>query len=260
MKPERDDEHIRYFGSGFRPWDFLALVLLQEGQAGAEPKHLIVKTFLLGMLVALPVALVEAPFISSKFLLAVIAAPIIEEYAKYLVVRKTVYKHVEFDEPMDGIVYAAAAALGFASAENAFYLTAAYLSPQKLLQSSEPVSAFGVVLTVFIIRALLSVPGHALFSSMWGYALGWAKFTDGKRRGRLILKGLLLAIVFHGLFNSLLITVPLAALGMLILIPVMWRMLRRRIADALAGSPHASEREKLSDTGKSSGGGRNKGS
>lgn len=224
----------------FAPGIFWLWYFYKKDKLEPEPKQLVVKTFFLGMLVAIPVVLAELPFGNSELLLAVIAAPIIEEYAKYFVVRRTVYKNVEFDEPLDGIVYAAAAALGFASAENAVYLVAAYVGPQEFLESSEPISALGVVLTVFAIRALLSVPGHVLFSSMWGYALGQAKFAPGERGRALIRNGLILAFVLHGLFNFLLEMGLLTALGMLILVLVMWRMVHRRIASALAGSPYAS--------------------
>ncbi len=202
-----------------------------------EPKHLIVRTFFLGMLAALPAVLLELPF--SGMMLAVVAAPIIEEYAKYFVVRRTIYNSAEFDEPMDGIVYAAAAALGFASAENAAYLFTAYFSPQKFLVSSEAVSASDAVLSIFVYRALLSVPGHVLFSSMWGYALGQAKFTGEARGGKLIRNGLLLSIFLHGLFNFLVSVGPAVSLGMLVFLVVTWRMVYRKIAHALAGSPHA---------------------
>ena len=97
-----------------------------------------------------------------------------------------------------------------------------------------PVSA---LLTVFVVRALLSVPGHALFSSIWGYALGWAKFPGARTAKGVVLKGLLLAMFLHAVFNGLLVIVPWAAAGMLILVPVMWRMVNRRIADSLERSP-----------------------
>ncbi|NIS72464.1 MAG: PrsW family intramembrane metalloprotease [Proteobacteria bacterium] len=223
----------------FAPGIFWLWYFYRKDKLEPEPKLLFVRTFFLGMLAALFVVLLEVPF--SGLLLIVIAAPIIEEYAKYFVVRRTIYKNVEFDEPMDGMVYAAAAALGFASAENAGYLIDAYLSPQEALVSSEPVSAFGTVWTVFVLRALLSVPGHVLFSSMWGYALGWAKFKEAERGRRLIRSGLLLAIALHGLFNFLLVIVPLGALGMVIFVILAWRTVNRKIAHALAGSPHVFE-------------------
>ncbi|MBD2461785.1 PrsW family intramembrane metalloprotease [Oscillatoria sp. FACHB-1407] len=204
-----------------------------------EPRHLIVKTFFWGVFLAIPVLIVQIPFLmisSSMIFLAVIVAPITEEFGKYLVVRWGVYKNIEFDEPVDGIIYAAAAALGFASIENVFYLLGSYYAPQEI---TEGASASYAVLTLFVIRGLLSVPGHALWASLWGYALGVAKFSTPERASTLIRNGLLLSMFSHGLFNGLLVIFPPLALGVLVLIPLGWRMTFRRIAAALAASPHA---------------------
>ncbi len=193
-----------------------------------EPRHLIIQTFFLGALVTIPVILVELPFGGPVLFQAAIVAPIVEEYAKYFVVRHTIYKNAEFNEQMDGIVYGATAALGFASAENVLYLLEPYLS-----------SEISEVITTSVIRALISVPGHALFASMWGYALGLAKFAAPERRRGLIRNGLFLAMALHGCFNAVLSIAPWAALGIVILVPVMWRMTNRRITQAIAASPHA---------------------
>lgn len=230
----------------FAPGVFWLWYFYRKDKIEPEPKLLVLKMFGLGMLIALPVVVAEllvasdvvAVYIGWGAMSAVIVAPIIEEYAKYLVVRHTIYEHPEFDEPMDGIVYAAATALGFASVENVLYLVGAYLSPGETLQTSEPMSPFAAVLLVFAVRALLSVPGHALFSSMWGYALGRAKFTDQSAGARIVIKGLLLAMGLHAVFNALVVFIPAASIGMLILVAVMWRMVHRRINQALIDSPH----------------------
>lgn len=205
-----------------------------------EPKHLVVKTFFWGVFLAIPVIFVQLPFgiFLPEVLLFILVAPITEEYGKYLVVRWGVFKNAEFDEPVDGIIYAAAAALGFASIENVGYLLGTYFAPEEL--GGDPgTSASTAVLTLFVIRALLSVPGHALWASLWGYALGVAKFSPPERAGALIRNGLLLSMFAHGLFNGLLVIFPPAAIGVLILIPICWRMTFKRIASALAASPHA---------------------
>src|SRR5262245_18594707 len=46
----------------------------------------------------------------------------IEELLKLLVVYLYAYRREEFDEPLDGVIFSAAAALGFAAVENVFYL------------------------------------------------------------------------------------------------------------------------------------------
>jgi RsiW-degrading membrane proteinase PrsW (M82 family) len=190
-----------------------------------EPKSLIIQTFLWGMVSVIPIAIVQVLIPLPDPLGAIVVAPITEEIGKYLVVRWTVYNHPEFDEPMDGVIYAVAAALGFASLENVLYLFGEYHET-------------GSVLGIFIVRSVLSVPGHALDSSLWGFGLGMAKFAPPERRSTIIRNGLILGILLHGIFNGLLTIAPIAALGMLILVPVSWRMTNRRIMAALTGSPH----------------------
>lgn len=74
----------------------------------------------------------------------------VEEACKIAVVYWVVWRRPEFDERMDGLVYACRAGLGFALVENVMYLlNEATLSGQ---------------LTVWILRALLAVPGHALWT------------------------------------------------------------------------------------------------
>jgi len=211
----------------FAPGLFWLWYFFKRDKLEPEPLHQIRNCFFFGMAVVFPSALAEVPFsLVSLEATLVIGAPIVEELAKFLVVRYTVFRIAEFDEPMDGVVYAAAVALGFASLENAYFLLAEYRQgPQ----------AFAVV-TVF--RALLSVPGHALWSCMWGYALGIAKFSDEKLRRKLIVEGLLLAMVMHAVFNFLCLTGPIWPIGMLIVVPLMWRITSRRIEKALKASPH----------------------
>jgi len=95
-----------------------------------EPKKLVARTFLVGALVgaAMVFSLKELPFYVSLFSLAVFVAPFTEEIAKFLCVRWTVYNRSEFDEPVDGMVYATAAALGFASVENILYVVNSWAS------------------------------------------------------------------------------------------------------------------------------------
>jgi RsiW-degrading membrane proteinase PrsW (M82 family) len=190
-----------------------------------EPKILILKVFLYGMLVTIPAAVIEGILPISSLALAVVAAPVIEELAKYFAVKQTVYNSAEFDEPVDGIVYAASAALGFATLENIVYITTVYLT-----------SPLEDVLIVFALRALLSIPGHALFSSMWGYALGRAKFDPARGPG-FIVTGLTVAMVLHGTFNFFLYTSPLLALGVIVLTVLAWWTTLHLIEDALRRSP-----------------------
>jgi RsiW-degrading membrane proteinase PrsW (M82 family) len=191
-----------------------------------EPKKLVIQTFGLGILAVIPAVVLELPFRNTGVAGSVIVAPIAEEFSKFLIVWLTVYRNKEFDEPMDGIVYAAAAALGFASLENIGYFWRAY--------ENDCLST-----TVFL-RTLFSVPGHALFSCMWGYALGIKKCYAPKNR-TIVVSGLIVSVVLHGLFNGLLVQsthTGLAIVIFFIFIPIMWSMVHRRIIHTISISPH----------------------
>jgi len=115
-----------------------------------------------------------------------VVAGLTEELGKYAVVRRTVYGSPYFDEPMDGLVYSSAAALGFASLENFGYLL-----------------SFGWEL--ILIRGPYSTLAHVLFAAMWGYPLGLSKIREGGAR-RLVWFGLIGSMIAHGLFDFLLFT------------------------------------------------------
>ncbi|MBF2098518.1 MAG: PrsW family intramembrane metalloprotease [Gloeomargaritaceae cyanobacterium C42_A2020_066] len=211
------------------PGFFWLWFFYRQDRLEPEPQSLVLRTFAWGVLVTLPILAVQLALNLPPFWNAVVVAPITEEYGKYWVVRRTVFFHREFDEPVDGIVYGAAAGLGLASLENVFYLIQA---------SAFPASFWGV----FWIRALLAVPGHALYAAIWGYSLGLARCCPRYRRPAVIRSGLALAMILHGLYNLILSLEPAATLGMLIFIPLIWRMVNRRILRALALSPYHPQR------------------
>jgi RsiW-degrading membrane proteinase PrsW (M82 family) len=114
--------------------------------------------------------------------LAFLVAGPVEETAKFLAVALLIWFQSHFDEPMDGIVYAAAASAGFALAENLFYI------------QDEPMS--------IIARGPAATGAHILFGIFWGGALGHAKQVRGIPYRALILSaGLLLGYLSHGLFD-----------------------------------------------------------
>jgi protease PrsW len=144
-----------------------------------------------------------------------------EECGKFFVVKRYVYQTSEFNEPVDGIIYAVAAALGFATLENIFYIF------------SIPLTELSTLFWVVLFRAVLSVPGHALFSSVMGYSLGIAKFGNLQGAPKIILTRLAGAIVFHALFNYLLMSSAGFALLLLFVIPFLWWLVNRNLRIAL---------------------------
>jgi len=223
-----DYEQLAILALALGPGIFWAWYFYHRDKFEPEPATLVIKLFLLGVLVTFPIAFVEGffgLFIVSPLIMGAIIAPVVEEYGKFWVVRRFAYRNTEFDEPMDGIVYAASAALGLASLENVIYVSAAYVT--------SPVLALDTI----AIRAIFSVPGHALFSSVWGYALGRAKFAAPKQRAGIVCRGLALGMLLHGIFNFLLFFADIVTYALvvfvLILIPGLWILVNRNIRSAL---------------------------
>lgn len=115
---------------------------------------------------------------------AFILAAAVEEACKIAVVYWIVWRRPEFDERMDGIIYASRAGLGFALVENVLYL---------LGQTSLTGQLY-----VWVARACLAVPGHAMWTGMIG-ALAARRRFDGRGLG--LVGGYLLAVAFHGAYD-----------------------------------------------------------
>jgi len=159
---------------------------------------------------------------------AFVQAALPEELCKIAVVYWVVWKRPEFDERMDGIVYATRAGLGFALVENILYLLG-------------QVELSGLVVT-WILRALLAVPGHALWTGIMGYLAARRRF-DGTGPG--IVGGYLLAVLLHGSYDaSLFLTGPLRVDGHdteavallavpIVIIVISWMLVRRMARTAL---------------------------
>jgi len=158
---------------------------------------------------------------SINFLLLFISVGIVEELVKQALIRWADKKYLLIHTINDSIRYSLVAALGFAFAENIFYIVNIYtqLGVQQLV-------------IAYLFRSIFTTTAHMLFSGIFGYYYGIAKFAiniveqeewTGKRnkypafvarmlgmskihayKQIMILKGLILAIVLHALFNLLL--------------------------------------------------------
>lgn len=159
-----------------------------------EPLKALVKSFFLGMLATIPAILLQlaASFMLKRIMpasgwpyfiiFAFLVVALTEEGSKFLMLRLYAYPREFFNEPFDGIIYGVMVAMGFATLENIGYV----------LQNG--------IGTAFA-RMFLSVPAHATFGVLMGYYVGLAKFTHNANSGFYMLRGLLLAILFHGLFD-----------------------------------------------------------
>jgi RsiW-degrading membrane proteinase PrsW (M82 family) len=127
------------------------------------------------------------------FFTAVISAPIVEESTKGLALLVLfLWKKDEFDDVLDGIIYAVMVGLGFAMVENFLYYGRAFA------EGGVPQGAL-----VFGIRGVFSPFTHPLFTSMTGIGLGLARQTN-----RTFVKfaapvvGLMGAMTLHAIWNG----------------------------------------------------------
>ncbi|ADJ16088.1 PrsW family intramembrane metalloprotease [Halalkalicoccus jeotgali] len=187
----------------------IAAYIWRSDVTTGEPLSLLVATFLLAVLFAMFAAIVNS-FLQPAFssLPALIGLPLffflvvgpVEETVKLLAVRLFAYRDPRFNAVIDGAVYGAAAGLGFATIENAIYITRGL---EAGLAGIEVVGAAGGTAAT---RALAG-PGHVLYSAIAGYYLGLAKFNR-ENAGPIVIKGVLIAAFFHGLYNTLSGIVP----------------------------------------------------
>lgn len=173
-----------------------------------EPAGVVLLTLLFGVLIALPAIALEmgvhalgsaigvsAPGAPQTLLhagfTAFLVAALVEELLKFLVLWGFAARRDAFDEPMDGIVYGAAASLGFAGIENVLYVMQRWAGND---------GSAGQAAMVAAMRALTAVPMHAAFGVVMGACIGIARFSPN-RRWRWILLGLVGAIGLHGFYD-----------------------------------------------------------
>ena len=157
-----------------------------------EPIGLLIKTFLAGAFIVIPIMFIEGK-LRSRFTgytevayTAFVIAAFTEEIFKFIALYLLIWKNKEFNEKFDGIVYAVFISLGFAAVENIMYV-------------------FQYGHETGISRALTAVPGHALFGVAMGYYLGLAKLSP-KNKSKNFLLALLVPIGLHGLYDFILMT------------------------------------------------------
>lgn len=115
-----------------------------------------------------------------------IVTALVEEGGKYFVTKKLTWKHPAFDYTFDAVVYAVTASLGFATLENICYVMD---------------SGVGTA----IMRAIMSVPGHAIDAVYMGSYYGLAKLCQrtGDKKGmkRNLRRALWIPVLLHGFYD-----------------------------------------------------------
>jgi protease PrsW len=160
-----------------------------------EPWSILLLALLSGVLIVLPVSLLEefmafigswASGIFKSFWNAFFVASFSEEGLKLIALTLLIWKSKDFNEKFDGIVYASFISLGFAGIENVMYV-------------------FKSGVNVGIIRAITAVPAHAIFGISMGFFFAQAKFYPAKRK-KYLWYSFLLPFFLHGLYDFILMS------------------------------------------------------
>lgn len=179
----------------------LLLVIYRMDKVEREPPGLMMALFVRGLLAMLPILVLEllaeqaVEFFAWRYyvflFLSYFCIPgFIEEGVKYRVLKKRTWNDPNFNYRFDGIVYAVFVSLGFAAVENVLYVLTSGLETA-------------------VLRAVFSIPGHAMFGVYMGVGFSRAKCLEVQGRTRqasqVRSRAWLKAAVIHGLYDFLLV-------------------------------------------------------
>jgi len=163
-----------------------------------EPKKVIITTFILGMVIGYPAGYlnyyIEQIFsngniINDALVGGAFAGALVEEILKFLILYFYIFKHKEFNEPMDAIVYGIVVSLGFALNENYDYV---YNYAEQFNVTSWEIA---------LARSYSAIPMHAACGVIMGFYFGQNYFIE---QGRSFSLALIVPIIIHGSYNFLL--------------------------------------------------------
>ena len=171
----------------FLPSILIVLYIIKSDKF-REPISLIISTFFLGFLLCLPAGILNDLLIfsnenSSDY---VFLAGVTEESLKFIALYFYIKDRIEFNEPMDAIVYGCLISLGFATYENYGYVF--------LYDYGAP------SLNIAIIRSISAIPLHACCGIIMGYLFIFYHFN---KNIRFLFLSLAIPILIHASYNFL---------------------------------------------------------
>lgn len=201
------------------PVAVLLLIFRYADRWRPEPKREVFRAVLLGAAACVPVFFAEVALkrllgpwalLGARFVDAFGTAALPEEGAKLLVVLAFPYRRRFFDENTDGVLYTGAASMGFGLFENLLFISGAFANTVCAVPwisglcgggPAPPTDAQHVVLG--LVRALTTVPMHAIASGLMGYFIGRSRFVGLRRAPRWWAAGLAVAVLVHGSYDWL---------------------------------------------------------
>ena len=181
------------------PGAFLVYMVYKQDKIEKEPPALLRKLLLAGAISVFPAIILEmigeallnlvfgGPGSQLYFILeAFIMTALVEEVVKYIPLKKLTWLNPAFDYTFDGIVYSICTGMGFAILENIFYV-------------------LGNGVGNGLMRAVTSIPGHAVFAIYMGYYYGMARQSDShiddKDSKKYLKKALWVPTFLHGFYD-----------------------------------------------------------
>jgi len=180
-----------------------------------EPKRRIIEVFIYGILVTVPVFLLQTQLAAlleqlgwlgwfDRYLVLAdvlkwfVVIAFTEELLKYLAVKLTILNSSAVDEPLDVMLYMVVVALGFAALENIFYLFSPIdnLSLDVIVKTTVSISFIRFVGATFL---------HTLCSGILGYCIALS-YCQPSKKFLFTFWGILLATLLHGLYDFSIIT------------------------------------------------------
>lgn len=178
------------------------ITIREKDKIEKEPVWVLIKTFFWGGIISIILVtliymgaifvnrdifkLMEPGYgnVFSKFSFAMFVG-FVEEIGKALAAIWLLRKLKDFDEPVDGIIYGMAVALGFAAIENLQYM-------------------MNYSYKVIYVRHFLSIPLHITCGAIWGYGLAVNKFKHKRSSNPINIFPYIAAAAFlHGIYDFL---------------------------------------------------------
>jgi protease PrsW len=200
---------------GFVPMFLFAAFVNWMDRYEKEPKILLGGAFLWGAIVAAGAAFVINTLLgigvylftnsdtATELTTGSIFAPVIEESLKgFAVLLVFLFFYNKFDSILDGIIYAAITALGFAATENTYYI----------YQYGYVENGMTGLLAMVFVRVFLVGWQHAFYTAFTGIGLGIARLNKNWIVKLLaVFTGWALAVITHSVHNTLASILPGAA-------------------------------------------------
>ena len=224
------------FLASIAPTVALAYFFYIKDKYEKEPRYLLMKAFLLGVIAVIPVLFLEMKLnvfdasengdLVSIGYTAFIVAGLVEEGFKFLIFYMLIWRNHEFDEMYDAIVYCVFVSLGFATIENIGYVLS---------------TGFDIAL----LRSVTAVPAHALFGVSMGYYLGIARFAREQYRAKYFRLGLIMPVILHGIYDFILMSRKYYMITVFIIyIAYLWNRGMKNVRELVERSPYKTPDDK----------------